>query len=138
MEWYQRRVPGDGREYHVNTESEVSWEDAQAWCKKRGANLAQPTDNLNTFMKEVAQRVPVKQGNVRVWLGATDLAQEGEWRWLSGRPVDHFNTPWGENNPSNSGNLEHCMEIQIETFSEVTLKINDNRCDALQHFACEL
>jgi len=54
------------------------------------------------------------------WLGASDAAAEGEWRWLhnnkqfsnaAGDPVNGSFVSWNTSEPNNSGGTEHAGEI---------------------------
>jgi len=45
-----------------------------------------------------------------VWLGATDLEKEGEWRWVTGEEIDYGYFSEGE--PNNwDGVDERCMSL---------------------------
>lgn len=65
--------------------------------------------------------------NARVWLGATDSAQEGTYRWLDNTPFSY--TAWAAGNPNDSGS-EDCL------VSTATGWI-DERCTNLFNFICE-
>ena len=53
------------------------------------------------------------KGLQRIWLGSTDVQQEGIWEWLTGRcPFSSFQN-WYPGEPSNSAYWggEHCLEL---------------------------
>ena len=58
--------------------SRKSWADAEATCQAEGgtlANVVSASDN--------AAVAALFEGEVRFWLGASDQADEGVWRWTS-------------------------------------------------------
>jgi len=63
-----------------------------------------------------------------VWLGATDLEQEGEWRWVTGEVIDYGYFSEGE--PNNWD--ERCMSL-----SNIDARIEDSPCEMLAVPACQ-
>merc|ERR1719186_40321 len=69
--------------------------------------------------------------NEGVWVGATDLAKEGEWLWVDGTAVskDYWATETSE--PNNANGNEHCAEAAMT-------KVNDVPCDRKYLYICTL
>ena len=66
-----------------------------------------------------------------VWLGATDTAVEGEWRWTAADNslLTYFN--WDGSQPSD-GAGENCVEIRGSE-----RRWNDDVCSKLEKFVCQ-
>ena len=82
--------------YFVNRQS--TWWAAKQFSQKMGGHLVTISDaNENTFVNELGG----KQG---IWIGATDAASEGNWKWVTGESFSYH--PWdsGEPNNNNDGN----------------------------------
>lgn len=75
-------VTVEGHTYALIREH-LAWPLAQQHCKVAGGHLA-------TF-KTAAQRDVVlklcQEANEAVWLGASDVQEEGQWVWMTGQPV---------------------------------------------------
>ncbi len=92
--------PTNELEYNGNTyqltPGKMSWEEAQQYAESIGGNLVQIDDAaenqwlINTF------------GNDTFYIGANDIANEGEYFWTSGQPLTYSNwAPWEPNNWEN-------------------------------------
>ncbi|CAG2194211.1 unnamed protein product [Mytilus edulis] len=67
------------------------------------------------------------------WIGASDLAKEGNWLWVTGKPVGVY-TNWrgpGPNNGNNGSHTEDCMEWSFGGW-------NDSHCAGHLNFVCEI
>ena len=64
------------------------------------------------------------------WIGLTDSAQEGNWRWNNGDNV--LVTDWGYNQP-NGGVLENCTVINISD----AYRWHDLPCSLANDYVCE-
>jgi hypothetical protein len=60
------------------------------------------------------------------WVGATDAAQEGTWRWVDGTTFWSNGAALGYSNwisatgePNNVGGIEHCMEVGNGDWNDV-------------------
>ncbi|AFZ24645.1 Lectin C-type domain protein [Cylindrospermum stagnale PCC 7417] len=91
--------PSNGHEYFLTTAD--SWTGAQSQAVVAGGNLVTINDAaennwlINTF-----------GGVDRFWIGFTDVAQEGTFKWINGQPVTYTNWATGEpNNFSGSENF---------------------------------
>ena len=81
------------------TSGAKTWEAAQAEARQRGGNLV----TINSEQEETW----IKQnfgGDESFWIGFTDKANEGQFRWASGEPVTYTN--WDPNEPNNAGGNE--------------------------------
>ena len=120
-----RLAAGEKRAYLICSEAK-SHADARAFCKARGADLVAIEDAA-----ENALVTSFKPGVA--WIGATDAETEGTWKWVSGGAVSYKN--WGENQPDNAGEGEHCATL---TDAEETAgKWNDLPCANTAGFICE-
>ena len=67
-----------------------------------------------------------------MWVGASDEASEGDWRWVdSGLPLNF--TYWITGQPDNGATIEHCLEI----FHGSQQGWNDRMCDTEYLPLCE-
>ena len=59
------------------------WDDARAYCRRRGGDLVEIRSREMEYSVETHLR---KKGHLEVgyWIGATDRAHEDHWQWLNG------------------------------------------------------
>jgi hypothetical protein len=79
-----------------------------------------------------------------VWIGATDQAVEGEWRWTdgalfwlgnqTGMAQNGLFTAWYFREPNNVSMAEHCASLDT---TGSTPEWYDTRCELTQPFVCE-
>ncbi len=97
----QIAFPGNGHLYQ-RIDVPVSWRDARRLCEEVGGHLATVTsaeENEFVLTNFASDHV--------CWLGATDEAEEGKWRWVTNEPFEFQN--WSAGEPSNRGGIEHYM-----------------------------
>ncbi|XP_069825291.1 CD209 antigen-like protein C [Dendropsophus ebraccatus] len=86
------------------SEEELSWDEARDKCTNMNSNLVMiknktESDNLNKLFK-------IKKG---YWIGLRRKPEEVQsWKWLDGTRASFTN--WGNNQPDNYKNQEHCGE----------------------------
>ena len=69
------------------------------------------------------------------WLGASDRAVEGTWRWESdSSPFTPFTEmPWGGGQPDNAGGVQDCAVLWQSVFN-----LDDQNCDNdLNYYICQ-
>jgi hypothetical protein len=95
----------------------VTWNEANSIAIGAGGHLVTITSQTEY------QRIRNLAGSDPIWLGGTDSAQEGVWRWVNGGvffvddgaiggaavrgAVNH----WNDFEPNNSGGEEDCLEM---------------------------
>nr|XP_039259806.1 hepatic lectin-like [Styela clava] len=47
-----------------------------------------------------------------LWIGLTDIEEQGSWVWLDGINADEDATDWDEHEPNNHEGREHCAQIR--------------------------
>ena len=78
-----------------------SWDDAQAKAAIDGAHLVAINDAAEQgWLVRVFSTVPY-------WIGLTDAANEGEWRWTSGEPATYTNWALHELTSTDSGDEDY-------------------------------
>jgi hypothetical protein len=124
----------NGRGYWFCDDSR-SWADAQTACASVGMNLARIDDSgENTFVRSHIFATS--------WIGGSDLAQEGLWRWVDGNetfwtggahggPVPGRYTNWDPGDPDNS-TLESCLTMRL-----LGGRWEDTLCAGLRPYVCE-
>jgi hypothetical protein len=91
-----------GHCYSYSTET-MRWHEAKLCCELLGGHLACiETREENPFIVQFAHR---RQS----WLGATDEAMEGEWKWINGSPFRF--AAWGPGQPDNTAGVENWLHI---------------------------
>ena len=67
-----------------------------------------------------------------MWLGANDLAEEGDWRWLSDNSLVDFN--WADGRPVNNDVTHDCLYMVVDDSSSL---FYDGQCPNAVDFFCE-
>jgi len=102
-----------------------NWHDAQQTCQTEGGNLVTvDTPKINNILKS-------ERG--RLWIGASDLKEEGIFVWTNGKPLSYNN--WAPGEPNNYGRRgEDCVEVNFRAPG----LWNDNGCNKKRKFMCEI
>ncbi len=107
-------VPADavhfnGRWYKVVLEKKT-WHAARDKCREMGGQLCTVPDAATwEFVKGLT--------TASVWLGATDEATEGVWKWVDGSDVKIG--PWFPAQPDNARSIEHYLSIYKGQWNDV-------------------
>ncbi|MBE7451293.1 MAG: hypothetical protein HS111_21080 [Kofleriaceae bacterium] len=129
--------PDDGRRY-LFCAIAANQATARGRCTTELFRLARVDDQAeNTYLRSTTTSAI---GNVNVWLGASDAAVEGAWRWDDGAqfwqggsggvPIGGLYENWDSGEPNNSDN-EDCGELRTNSLW------NDVECSAARAFICE-
>ena len=71
----------------------------------------------------------ILEGGEKVFVGMTDIAEEGRWVWMAGSVVT-LDPLWHGNHPD-GGQKENCGEyVQKHGF-------HDKKCDDKRHYVCK-
>lgn len=98
-------VPADarfhnGRWYKVILEK-TQWNRAKEKCHSLGGQLAcVPDEETWAFMRPII-------GDLSLWLGGTDEAANGAWKWVDGTTMTF--TAWYKDQPDNSRGVENYL-----------------------------
>lgn len=125
-----------GRDYELVTTT-ATWEDARVAAIEAGGHLV----NISSEKEQACVR-EIEDGN-DVWIGASDQAEEGMWRWTgvkkglfwrgdgSGTAYGYEN--WNGGEPNNSGN-EDCAVMFDDGLSSLW---NDSDCGNMYAYIIE-
>ncbi|XP_052567266.1 perlucin-like [Culex pipiens pallens] len=117
----------------------ANWHKSVEYCNYLGLRLAV----IDSREKEAGLYAAVKasdvysSGSTLVWVGASDLADEGNFHWHgTGRRVAYSN--WARRQPDNAG-AEHCVEVGLHEYPSLSMQWqwNDRDCKANRYFVCE-
>lgn len=92
-----------GHEYAL-IEEKATWHVAKRLCEEMGGHLAV----IESPVESEALLMLCRHSKQSVWIGATDEAKEGEWKWVSGTPVKI------EFRNDNNLDLEHYLGFYID------------------------
>jgi hypothetical protein len=117
----------DGKDYAFCREF-MGWDEARIRCNEvlPGSDLF-ISEDLDELSWASRQMWPIYTGDW--WIGATDVAAEGDWRWLDDATVDQ--SLFSPNQPNNNNGNEHCAE-----FDPNDNGWNDDGCGDNQYFIC--
>ncbi|MFO0550114.1 MAG: C-type lectin domain-containing protein [Polyangiaceae bacterium] len=118
----------ENTQYCLYSTAPKSWDDAHKICRSTGGTLATPT-SPEAMAKLRRALTPDLVAN-RLWLGISDLRQEGVFESDSGGALPSGVFMPGEPNDQNG---EDCVELVVDAGGW-----NDLPCDALRPSLCEL
>ena len=134
----------------VSSLADISWAQAQERCQQESPDMHLAwieTPAENEFLRDAADELL----DTEVWIGATDLDQEGSWYWHpggiqlwdqsandgKGAPVNDQNPQWKAGQPNNLSTIEPEGEDCAVLSGDGTW--NDYRCNitTVEGFICE-
>ena len=90
----------NGHSYYRSTGS-MTWTNAKAACEAMGGHLVTVTTAAeNNFIFNLWPSG---------WIGLTDEAVEGQWRWVTGEPYSYYS--WNPGEPNNSNNEDYIQFV---------------------------
>lgn len=109
---------GNGHFYELLAHSSFGWDDARSLALSLGGYLATVTS-----IEEMAFLDGVNDLNVIAFLGGSDEAVEGTWRWMDGPEAGaaFTYTNWNPGEPNNLGNEDYLMAYGYNTWNDVPL-----------------
>ncbi len=107
---------------------------AREQCKSRGMALASVTSLIASELHMQVMTALSSTGYRLYWVGGSDAAKEGIWRWEDGSTWSYTNWYTGEPNNANGG--EHCLAIYSDSNPNISGKWNDGPCRTILPFLC--
>uniref|UniRef100_A0A665X4P7 C-type lectin domain-containing protein n=1 Tax=Echeneis naucrates TaxID=173247 RepID=A0A665X4P7_ECHNA len=106
-----------------------SWDEGRDDCRARGADLVV----IDTLKEQVSI---LTRNSESAWIGLTDRAEEGHWKWVDGTPLTE--TFWEINQPDNGSGRPQYGEEDCAEIRGVGHKLwNDLNCESQLHWICE-
>ena len=87
----------------------LSWQGSQKFCQNWGENLAVHGVKTLENRKKLFQILSISISYY--WVGANDIASEGNWVWINGERANSFELIWASGAPNNSGGNRDCLVI---------------------------
>uniref|UniRef100_A0A8C5BFA4 C-type lectin domain-containing protein n=1 Tax=Gadus morhua TaxID=8049 RepID=A0A8C5BFA4_GADMO len=103
----------------------------QSWYKSREFCVSQGGDLVVVNSKEEMDFIG--RSYVYFWLGATDAAGEGTWRWVDGTVLSLDNPSWSGGGPQGGGD-KNCLWMAWE---QSQYKWADESCETRNLGVCE-
>ncbi|XP_050961538.1 CD209 antigen-like protein C [Labeo rohita] len=104
-----------------------NWFDSRQYCRDHGGDLViinseEKQRHISSFIKE------------RVWIGLSDIQQEGRMKWVDNSPL--IRGFWYKGEPNNYAGNEHCIELIPS--KEPLKNWNDHSCSVNKKWICEI
>ena len=89
------------------TSNRQSWQESRQLCQNWGGDLAVHGVKTLKNRKNLFQNLSI---GYHYYIGASDMASEGNWVWLNGEPASSTELIWESNQP-NGGRNENCVVL---------------------------
>lgn len=120
--------------YHVEKETMLTWKQAYKRCLEDGAYLAEiDSEEENTFLIKLATSLTPKDQLYGVWIGGSDLENEGIWVWQTSRRRIYRNYKNFKGNQPDGRTLENCLHL----IRKYDWYWNDYVCERRLSYICE-
>ena len=100
------------------TPGHQSWQQSQEFCRNWGGTLAVHGVKTRENRKTLIQNLSIKD---RFWIGANDIASEGNWVWVNGERASSSELIWYSGQPSGGRNANCVLVNGNPTSSYVEL-----------------
>eukprot|EP01023_Acetabularia_acetabulum_P055820 TRINITY_DN6467_c0_g2_i2.p1 TRINITY_DN6467_c0_g2~~TRINITY_DN6467_c0_g2_i2.p1 ORF type:complete len:316 (+),score=54.17 TRINITY_DN6467_c0_g2_i2:101-1048(+) len=123
-------------QYLVPGFQSVRWDEARRICSEKfNGNLV--VINSEPENVEVYNFAQCLMGEGKVWIGITDLLQEGIYRKDTQElPVAGF-AKWFQDQPSDQEGIQNCVELGVGWSTSFNQYWNDEICSAKNKFVCQ-
>jgi len=88
--------------YQFNYQSSVRWTQAREICRKQNAELL----SIEGFPEQTWIAGKASIVSTVIWLGVSDITEEGQWAWTDKTPLVYLN--WKPGQPNSFGGNEDC------------------------------
>lgn len=112
-------------------EKKVTWHVARLICEANESELAVILNNETQTLLTAKYGSDAKKSYGGVWIGASDAAEEGKWRWVTGETLEFSN--WYPKQPSGY-KYQHCLQFN---YYKVKGAWDDTRCYYKKNFICQ-
>jgi hypothetical protein len=130
-----KRVTAGGAVFCARGDAPADWDGAKKACADAGGKLAvvANADEGRALFDalKLPSGVPSYEPGEGVWIGLTDAAQEGAFRWTSDTPATFTN--WAAGQPNDTGGGEDCATLTLGDG-----KWNDVDCAKMLPYVCEV
>uniref|UniRef100_A0A8C5BWP8 C-type lectin domain-containing protein n=1 Tax=Gadus morhua TaxID=8049 RepID=A0A8C5BWP8_GADMO len=117
-----------GCKCYKTSDTYLSWNKSREFCVSRGADL------VVVDSKEEMDFISTKATSYHdFWLGATDEAGEGMWRWVDGTVLSLDNPSWSRGGPV-GGEDQNCL---VRVSDPNQFKWADESCEEQNRGVCE-
>ncbi|XP_022332922.2 macrophage mannose receptor 1-like isoform X2 [Crassostrea virginica] len=119
--------------YYFGSATTRTWDEARLRCLSMDSQLLKIEDaeEQTMLMNEFLKRDEELPGVQEWWVGMKRKEDNvNQWVWTDSSPVNESYIRWGQDEPNNYNQNEHCAEIWERTF-------NDKNCDSKLNFVCE-
>ncbi|XP_072334712.1 C-type lectin domain family 4 member E-like [Scyliorhinus torazame] len=115
---------------YIFSTDQRNWDDAKQGCECSNSHLIiiNAPEQQNFIIKTV------KDNKENYWIGLTDRAEEGKWKWVDGSTASFLK--WQTGQPDNYEDNENCATISANT-KEQKFGWNDDNCGKSHPFICE-
>ncbi|XP_019528477.2 perlucin-like [Aedes albopictus] len=117
-----------------------NWIGAAEYCHLLGMRMAviDTEAKQNEVVRLVEHSLIFNVTKTDLWIGASDLAEEGTFVWLeTGIEISKGYTNWARTQPDNLGSVEHCLHMWYEPAKNLTWHWNDWDCERKLVVVCE-
>ena len=94
----------DSNWYRYSEGDKANWTDAEFECYQRSELVDAHLVSIHSAEEQKFVRDNFQNN---IWLGGSDVDEEGSWVWTDFSEWDY--SVWRENEPSDSGSGEHCL-----------------------------
>ncbi|XP_060076914.1 perlucin-like [Ylistrum balloti] len=124
-----------GSSCYMDFNIQATWAEASMICNVYGGNLAEIGDEheQHFIASFISRKTPTSYKPGIFWLGASDLLTEGEWMWSSDNSFMSYKN-FAPREPNNADGNENCLEFDFSG----NFQWNDNNCENLYNFVCEV
>ena len=106
------------------TSNRQSWQESRQLCQNWGGDLAVQGVKTLQNRRKLLQSLLIDH---HYWIGASDIASEGNWVWLNGKRASSSELIWASGEPSGHRN-ENCILVVGESDRTDTNRAHDASC----------
>ncbi|CAL4122624.1 unnamed protein product [Meganyctiphanes norvegica] len=124
-------VPVMGECFYIQNIFTFNFEKAAEYCSTMGGHLAEPKTASTLLSYQVDALGPLRQRQ-SYWIGGSDADGDGQFNWLSGRPV--HKSEWQQGMPSETHWNRKCLRYYL---AGNQCGVADGNCDDGMNVICE-